>query len=360
MTKVLAAALAVGLAFALAPASRAAGPQAAGLQVALRAWGFYDGPIDAVAGPSTRDAVRAFQQRAGLPVDGIAGRETRRALGPLGRPLRPRRVLALGAFGWDVSVLQFGLTRAGVYRWPADGYFGKGTVAGVRRYQRTHGLSPDGVAGPQTLALLRAAPAPEPATSLAAEPAPVVLEPTPATSYVVRPGDTLTAIAGKFGTTLPALAHANKLDPGQVLLIGKELRVPTLAEPAPSEVRSLVDAWAGRYGVDPALARAVAWMESGYQTNLTSPAGAWGVMQIIPSAWDYVEQVVLRQPVKRSADGNVQVGVALLGQLLREFDGDERLAVAAFYQGAKAVRDHGLYDETKTYVADVLALRSRV
>jgi len=64
--------------------------------------------------------------------------------------------------------------------------------------------------------------------------------------------------------------------------------------------------------------------------------------------------------VQRSADGNVQVGVALLGQLLREFHGDERLAVAAFYQGAKAVREHGLYDETKTYVANVLALRNRV
>jgi peptidoglycan hydrolase-like protein with peptidoglycan-binding domain len=353
MTKVLAAVLAAGLACALAPASRAAGPQAAGLQVALRAWGFYDGPVDAVAGPSTRAAVRAFQQREGLPVDGIAGRETRRALGPLGRPLRPRRLLEPGAFGWDVSVLQFGLTRAGVYHWPADGYFGKATAAGVRRYQRAHGLTPDGVAGPQTLALLRGAAA-------APEPTQVALAPAPRTSYVVRPGDTLTGIAGKLGTTLPALAHANKLDPSQVLLIGMELHVPSLAEPAASEVRNLVDSWAGRYGVDPALARAVAWMESGYQTNLTSPAGAWGVMQIIPSAWDYVEQVVLGQPVKRSADGNVQVGVALLGQLLREFHGDERLAVAAFYQGAKAVREHGLYDETKTYVADVLALRSRV
>jgi soluble lytic murein transglycosylase-like protein len=129
---------------------------------------------------------------------------------------------------------------------------------------------------------------------------------------------------------------------------------------SPAEVRSLVDTWAGRYGVDPALARALAWMESGYQTNLTSHAGAWGVMQIIPPAWDYVETVLLQQDVPRTAEGNVRIGVALIRQLLREFDGDERLAVGAWYQGPRAVREHGLYPETKVFVANVLALRTRV
>ena len=96
MTKALAAAAAAGLTLALVPPSMAAGsraaasqvrPQVAGLQVALRAWGMYAGPIDAVDGAGTRAAVRAFQQRAGLAADGIAGRKTRAALGPLGQPL---------------------------------------------------------------------------------------------------------------------------------------------------------------------------------------------------------------------------------------------------------------------------------
>src|SRR6478609_5548598 len=133
MTKPLAASIAAGLALALVPPSTAAGrntaisqvrPQVAGLQVALRAWGLYDGPIDAIDGPGTRSAVRAFQQRTGLPVDGVAGGATRTKLGPLGRPLHARQVLEQGAFGWDVSVLQFALTRAGEYRWPIDGFFG--------------------------------------------------------------------------------------------------------------------------------------------------------------------------------------------------------------------------------------------
>ena len=101
-------------------------------------------------------------------------------------------------------------------------------------------------------------------------------------------------------------------------------------------------------------------MESGYQTNLTSDAGAWGVMQIIPSAWSYVEDVLIQKPVPRTPAGNVQVGVALIRQLLQEFGGDERLAVGAWYQGARAVREHGLYPETKVFVDNVLALRTRV
>jgi soluble lytic murein transglycosylase-like protein len=188
----------------------------------------------------------------------------------------------------------------------------------------------------------------------------------PASTYTVQPGDSLTGIADRFGTTIPALARLNKLDPSRVLLIGATLSVPAAApvrttlDASPSEVRGLVDTWASRYGVDPALARALAWMESGYQTNLTSDAGAWGVMQIIPSAWDYVENVLIRKPVPRTPAGNVQVGVALIRQLLTEFGGDERLAVGAWYQGARAIREHGLYPETKVFVDNVLALRTRV
>ena len=355
MTKVPAVALAAALALALVPCSRAASPQVAGLQVALRAWGVYGGPIDAVAGAETRAAVRAFQQRAGLPVDGVAGRKTRVALGPLGRPLRGGRTLRLGVFGWDVSVLQFQLARAGLYRWPIDGYLGPETADALKRFQRAHQLTPDSVAGPRTLAVLRrVVPAPRAADTAATVPA------LSEVSYLVRPGDSLTAIAERFDTTLAALARANRMSLGDVLLTGKRLRVPTTGPDSPGEVRGLVDTWADRYGVDPTLARAVAWMESGYQTNLVSNAGAWGVMQLIPSAWDYVEEVLLGQDVPRTVDGNVRVGVALLHHLLEEFHGDERLALGAWYQGPRAVRKHGLYRETKAFVANVLALRTRV
>src|SRR5919202_5314891 len=116
-----------------APAT-AANPQIAGLQVALRAWGYYDGAIDGVSGPQTTRAVRAFQRRAKIAVDGIAGPQTRRALGRVGHPLFGRRTLGRGMHGWDVAALQFVLKRAGASPGIVDGYFGRETSRAVRRF----------------------------------------------------------------------------------------------------------------------------------------------------------------------------------------------------------------------------------
>ena len=56
----------------------------------------------------------------------------------------------------------------------------------------------------------------------------------------------------------------------------------------------------------------------------------------------------------------VEVGVRFLKHLLDAFHGDERLALAGWYQGERAVRAHGLYKVTKPFVANVLALKSRM
>jgi soluble lytic murein transglycosylase-like protein len=125
-------------------------------------------------------------------------------------------------------------------------------------------------------------------------------------------------------------------------------------------VRASIDAWAAHYGVDPSLARALAWMESGYQNDVVSSVGAQGVMQLLPSTWKYVENVLIGHPVAHTADGNVEVGVALIHHLLGVFGGNERLALAAWYQGERAVRKHGLYKVSKVFVADVEALKTRM
>ncbi|MBA2536753.1 MAG: peptidoglycan-binding protein [Actinobacteria bacterium] len=52
--------------------------------------------------------------------------------------------------GWDVSVLQFMLTRRGSPTGIIDGYFGRETTRALRRYQRRGGLGVDAVAGPMT------------------------------------------------------------------------------------------------------------------------------------------------------------------------------------------------------------------
>jgi peptidoglycan hydrolase-like protein with peptidoglycan-binding domain len=401
--------------------ARAENPQVAGLQVALRAHGVYSGPIDGVAGPGTVAAVRRFQARAGLAADGRAGQRTRAALGRLGRPLLGRRTLAAGAVGLDVSVLQFLLRVRGFLRVEPTGSFGTATRAAVVAFQQAHRLTADGIAGRATLAALASQGVPvarrqpaarfhvvrpgESLTAIAArfrssvaavaranrlDPARVLLigtrlripgtaappaaaarpEPVRTTSsagtYVVRAGDSLTAIAVRHGTSVSSLARENDLDPRGFLLIGTRLRVPTGAAAVAStasreQVRASIERWSGVYGVDPQLARALAWMESGFQNHVVSSVGAAGVMQLLPVTVDFVQSVLLGQSVDaRTVDGNVRLGVRLLAHLLQEWRGDVRLALAAWYQGSQAVRDRGVYQVSEEFVEDVLALRGRV
>jgi peptidoglycan hydrolase-like protein with peptidoglycan-binding domain len=345
-------ALAVSVAVWVAPAQ--ANQQQAGIQVALRALGVYSGPIDGDVGPATVAAVKAAQERRHLPVTGIADTRTRRALGPLGQPLFGDRVVRRSDFGLDVSVLQFILLRDGLYQGALDGYVGAETQAAVRRFQRRARLVPDGVVGPRTLAaLVRLTGVPvrrRPASPTAPRPV-----------YVVRPGDTLTAIADRFGLSLTRLAHTNGFDPATVLLIGKRLTIPTPAlEATPAGIQGRLDTWSARLGVSPHLVRALAWMESGDQPRVVSSAGARGILQTLPSTRQYVEEVLVGHPLPHTVDGDIEVGVLYLRHLLQRFGGNEQLALAGWYEGEDAVRNQGIFAVTKPFVADVLALETRM
>jgi soluble lytic murein transglycosylase-like protein len=127
-----------------------------------------------------------------------------------------------------------------------------------------------------------------------------------------------------------------------------------------ASVRALLDRWAEHYGVSVHLVRALAWMESGYNNALVSSVGARGIMQLLPTTFHFAENVLIRQRVRHDANGNVRAGVAYLAHLLHDFHGDKRLALAGWYQGERAVRKHGLYRVSRTFVADVLSLEKRM
>jgi len=382
--------LLAGTVFAVAtaatPATLAAGgrnPQTAGLQVALRAQGLYRGPIDAISGPQTVAAVRAFQRLQGLPVTGLADARTRAAMGPLGGPLFGARTLHRGAFGWDVAVLQFLLVRQGISV-PVNSYFDGPTLHGVRLMQQRLQVPRDGVVGPHTFAaLVRREPVP------LAHGVPVVAHHQsqhhqsqhhqsqhhqrhrPLTAvHVVRAGESLSEIARNYHTTVARLARRNHLDPSHYLLIGTRLHVPRMRHVATkrvayrtqsvASVRGLLDHWAAHYGVSVHLVRALAWMESGYNNALVSSVGARGIMQLLPSTFRYAESVLIRHHVRHDANGNVRAGVAYLSHLLHDFHGNTRLALAGWYQGERAVRKHGLYKVSKPFVRNVLALEKRM
>lgn len=183
--------------------------------------------------------------------------------------------------------------------------------------------------------------------------------------YRVQPGDTLSGLAIRFGTSVARLARANRMRIDGLLLSGSVIRIPLhgrhhRAHVSRRGVMGLLDAWAAHYGVDRHLVRAVAWQESGFRPGLTSRTGAWGVMQVMPGTWLFTEQMLIGHTVPRTTSGGIRVGVAYLHSLLDEFAGHTRLAVASYYQGAQSVRLFGLFPFTRIYVADVMSLRRRL
>jgi hypothetical protein len=339
-------------ALAAAPAVFAASARVAAVQVALRAHGFDPGPVDGVRGPQTVGALAAFQRMRKLPADGRLDARTRRAFGVHGRPLLGQRELAVGAVGWDVAVLEFRLRRYGLPPRAVDGRFTRATAAALRRFQSRYGLVPDGIAGVRTYRVL-------------AHRGPVRV-------HVVRPGESFFSIAARYRVSPWQLARENGIPltnvivPGQRLVLpaGARLRAPAAASLAPpagrDTVREAIDYWSRVYGVDPKLARALAWMESGFQQDVVSSVGAIGVMQLLPETWEFVDTVLLGERTPRDYRGNVRAGVRYLRWQLDQFGGNVRLALAGWYQGARAVRERGVYPETREFVRIVLALYGTV
>lgn len=202
--------------------------------------------------------------------------------------------------------------------------------------------------------------------------------------YVVRPGDTLTAIAAANGLSVSQLAALNGLRPTDVLLAGSTISLgggPAAATPVASRTPAVsagpaaggaqptaemvspsdVGRLAAANGVSPSLAEAIGYQESGFNNGVVSGTGATGVMQIEPATWAYIGTNLATPPPlsPSSAQDNIRGGVLLLRSLLGETGGDPALAAAAYYQGLASVRAHGMYGDTQRYVANVMALRAR-
>ncbi|MGQ9556452.1 MAG: lytic transglycosylase domain-containing protein [Desulfurispora sp.] len=109
---------------------------------------------------------------------------------------------------------------------------------------------------------------------------------------------------------------------------------------------------AARYDLDPALLKAVARAESSFDPQAVSPAGAAGLMQLMPATARALGVTDVFDPRQ-----NILAGARYLRQLLDRFAGDLPLALAAYNAGPGAVERHGgipPYRETRQYVSRVL------
>jgi LysM repeat protein len=247
------------------------------------------------------------------------------------------------------------------------------TIAGIARANKIS--NPSYLRVGQRLAIPGAtAPAAQAAPPAAKRSAPAV--PPVARIHVVTAGETLTAIARRYGSTIAAIATANGLRNPSYLRVGQRLSIPGVATSAsvavskmPSALSSLVAARAHigsiiraeatAQGVPVAFALAVAWQESGWRPSVVSSAGAVGVMQLTPPTADWVGTSMLGHRVDLyDARSNVKAGISLLKHYLARYHGDRTLVLAAYYQGQTAADRYGVYTMTRPYIASIRALEA--
>jgi soluble lytic murein transglycosylase-like protein len=118
----------------------------------------------------------------------------------------------------------------------------------------------------------------------------------------------------------------------------------------PAEVDALIARAAAANGEDPALVKAIVANESSFNPAATSPVGAQGLMQLMPSTAVEVGVSDAYDPAQ-----NIGGGTRYLAKLLQRFSGDVPQAVAAYNAGPETVARHEMPAETAAYVRDVLS-----
>lgn len=112
------------------------------------------------------------------------------------------------------------------------------------------------------------------------------------------------------------------------------------------------NAYADHYNVPRELVHAIITQESGWHPNATSKKGAMGLMQLMPAT---AARLGVRDPY--SISENIGGGVRFLADLLRQFDGDLRKVVAAYYCGSHPISKRGLSYSNREVLSYVVSVR---
>jgi LysM repeat protein len=328
------------------------------------------------------DTVGAIAGRSGASVDAIveANGLDENAHIVEGQQLRIPRPEATGSDAGDAASASGG----GSYTVRSGDTLGaiavaQGTTVGALR--DANGLSADGfIRAGQVLTL--------PGSGSASTSDTAATPTTSGATYTVRAGDTLSHIALATGVSVDDLVELNGLDDtgfiveGQALRLGTQqsapvnqpaqatqaatvseavetnrARIKASSQPGRDEMQELIRSTAVQLGVDPSLALAIGYQESGFNMKVVSGANAIGAMQVIPSSGEWASNL-LGEPIDLfEARDNARAGVAILRTLVANNPPD--VAIASYYQGQASVRSRGMYDDTRRYVANVQTLQAR-
>ncbi len=222
-----------------------------------------------------------------------------------------------------------------------------------------------------------------------------------ASQHVVAAGETLSTIAGRYGTSISNLTALNGLSDPNRIYVGQVLSVSGSATPAElvsyvedtptqevgnaigntflhytydnetvyaananydalsngsvpstSEMQSIIASTAAQMGVNPALALAHAQVESHFNQGAVSPANAIGAMQVIPSTGEWASNMVGRSLNLLDPYDNAVAGVAVIRWLQNNASSMDE-GIAGYYQGLGGVQAYGMYADTVDYVYKV-------
>lgn len=124
---------------------------------------------------------------------------------------------------------------------------------------------------------------------------------------------------------------------------------------------NIIDSASQKYGIDSSLIKAVVKAESGFNPKAESPVGALGMMQLMPST---AKALGVDNPL--DAAQNIDGGTRYLKQMLDRYNGDVKMALAAYNSGSGTLQKKGitnldspeqmskLYSETRNYVNRIL------
>lgn len=150
----------------------------------------------------------------------------------------------------------------------------------------------------------------------------------------LSPIDTL---KGKIEELAPQETIREKIDQGKV-----------------KNIDEIISSISRKYEVDENFVRAIIKQESGFNPNATSKKGAMGLMQLMPKTAKGLGVLDAYNP-----EQNVEGGVKYIKSLMTKYDGDKKIALAAYNAGPTAVNRYGgipPYKETQNYVNKVMAI----